>query len=304
VIASADLLALAGALDTDPPDVVVRWGGLPTSKPVWRWLESHPDVTQVLVDPGGHRDPLATAHLVVRADAATTAERIATPGGPGEWAQEWRKRDDAAQAAVAARLGTEAFPSEPAVARLVAATAPAGGVLFAGSSMPIRDVDTFAVHRDEPLTVIANRGANGIDGSISTALGIAAAGHPCVALIGDVAALYDLGALATMARLRLPLTLVIAHNDGGGIFHLLPQADPNRVDTEVFERHIATPHGTDFVAVATALGLPARRVEGAAELSALIAAGEAPLLVEVRTNRNDLMTLRMRLRDAVAATLT
>ena len=304
VIASADLLASAGALDTDPPDVVVRWGGVPTSKPVWRWLESHPDVIQVLIDAGGHHDPLATAHLVVRADAATTAEQIDTPGGPDEWAEAWRHRDDAAEVAVAAALSTEAFPNDPAVARLVAAAAPPGATLFTGSSMPIRDVDTFAAHRDEPLTVIANRGANGIDGSISTTLGVAAAGHPCVALIGDVAALHDVGALATMARLRLPLILVIAHNDGGGIFHLLPQADPSRVDPAVFERHIATPHGTDFVAVATALGLPARRVEDAAGLTAHVATGEGPLVLEVRTNRHDLAALRARLRKAVAATLS
>jgi 2-succinyl-5-enolpyruvyl-6-hydroxy-3-cyclohexene-1-carboxylate synthase len=303
VIAAADLLTAAGALHDDPPEVVVRWGALPTSKPVWRWLETHPRMLQVLVDPGGHRDPLGSASLVVRADVAATAGRIHTPGGPPEWADAWRARDAAAQAAIDAALTAEAFPSEPAVARIVGGAAPADGFVFAGSSMPIRDLDAFAAPRVSRSTVVANRGANGIDGSISTALGIAATGRPTVALIGDVAALYDLGALATMRRLDLPLTLVIVHNDGGGIFELLPQADPALVDRDVFERHIATPHGTDFVAVAEALGIPAHRIADASQLAAHVSAGAGPLILEVRTDRSDLAAVHARLRAAVDAAL-
>lgn len=300
VVAAADLLTATGALDADPPDVVVRWGALPTSKPVWHWLEMHPRTLQVLVDPGAQRDPLRSASLVVRADVAPTAARIHTPGGPPEWADGWRARDAAAQAAIETALAAEAFPTEPAVARTVAAAAPADGFLFAGSSMPIRDLDAFAAPRPARSTVLANRGTNGIDGSISTALGIAATGRPTVALIGDVAALYDLGALATMRRLDLPLTLVIVHNDGGGIFELLSQADPERIDRELFERHIATPHGTDFVAVAQALGVVAHRTADADELARLVSGGAGPVVVEVRTERSELAAVHTRLREAVA----
>jgi len=302
IVATADLLATAGALDADPPEVVVRWGGLPTSKPVWRWLETRPDVTQVLIDPGGHREPLGTATLVVRCDVAATAARISTPGAPARWADDWRRRDTAARNSLETALGDERFPTAPAVARIVAAACPQDAVLFAGSSMPIRDVDVFADARSLPLTVVANRGASGIDGSISTALGIAAAGRRCVALIGDVAALHDLGALATMARLRLPLTVVVVNDDGGGIFELLPQADPGRIDRDVFERHIATPHGLDFAAIAAALGVPGRRIDDAEELTEAVAAN-GPQLIEVRTDRRRLADLHRKLRTAVAAGL-
>lgn len=303
IIAAADLLTAAGMLDADPPEVVVRWGALPTSKPVWRWLESHPHVLQVLVDSGAHRDPLGTASLVVRTDVAATAGRISTPGAPADYPADWRARDAAAQTAIDTALAVEAFPNEPAVARCIAAAAPEGGFVFAGSSMPIRELDMFAARRSEDLAVLANRGANGIDGSISTALGIAATGRSCVAVVGDVAALHDLGALATMRRLALPLTLVIIHNDGGGIFEMLPQADPNRVDRDLFERFFATPHGTDFIAVAGALGVPARRVEDADELATLVAAGGGPLLVEVRTDRSRVAAIHRRMHDVVAGAL-
>lgn len=299
VVAAADLLTSGGALGADPPEVVVRWGALPTSKPVWRWLQTHSDVLQVLVDPGGHRDSLGTAGLVVRADVAATAARIHTPGGPPEWADAWRARNAAAQAAIDTALAAEAFPNEPAIARTVADATPPDGFVFAGSSMPIRDLDAFAAPRGVRTTVLANRGANGIDGSISTALGIAATSRPTVALIGDVAALHDLGALATMHRLALPLTLVIVHNNGGGIFELLPHADPDRVDRDLFERHIATPHDTDFVAVAGALGIRAQRVTQAEELRALVSVATAPQVVEVRTDRRDLAAVHDRLRAAV-----
>ena len=134
---------------------------------------------------------------------------------------------------------------------------PDHGLLYASSSMPIRDVDAFGGHRGDgsSVTVLANRGANGIDGVISSALGAAAYGAPVTALVGDVAALHDLNALATTVRLDLPVTVVVVHNDGGGIFSFLPQADPTRFDPDVFERHLGTPHGTDFGAVATALGM-------------------------------------------------
>ncbi len=299
VVAAADLIAAGGVLDADPPEVIVRFGGLPTSKPVWSWIERHPELPSALIDPGGHRDPLGTARLVVRCDVGATAAAIEPHAGPAEWAERWRRREANAQSAIGTELAATPFPSEPAIARRVVASVPEEALLFAGSSLPIRQLDAFGGARTSPMRVIANRGANGIDGSISTPLGMAATGRPTVGLVGDVAALHDLGALATMARLALPLTLVVVHNDGGGIFELLPQADPARFDPAVFESHIATPHGTDFTGVAAAMGLPAMKVEDADELSELVSAGGGPLLVQVSTSRTDLADLHERLRRSV-----
>ncbi len=298
VIAAADLLAGAGALDLDPPEVVVRWGALPTSKPVWRWLAEHSEVPQVVVDKTG-RDPLRSASLIVRSDPASTAQCLAEPApAPPDWMERWLDRDRAAIALVDEILDTTPFPNEPLIATTIAAAAPPGAALFAGSSMPIRDVDAFAAPRAEPLTVFANRGTNGIDGSISTALGVAATGVATVAHVGDVAALHDVGALATAVRLRVPLTIVVVHNDGGGIFELLPQADPRTVDPARFERVFGTPHGTDFVAIAGAFGLDAYDVKHADDLAAHVATA-SPKLVQVRTDRKAIAALRLRITNAI-----
>ena len=305
VIQTADLLTAEGALDLEPPDAVVRWGPVPTSKPVWRWLEQHLDVPQAVVDWGGHRDPLGSATHLVRSDPAATAAALRGPeGGSTPWSQRWQDLDKLADIELETAIQAETFPNEPAIARLVMAAAPQGSALFAGSSLPIRDVDSFAAARTSSVPVFANRGANGIDGSISTALGIAAAGTQCTALIGDVAALHDIGALASARRLGLPLTVVIVHNDGGGIFNLLPQADPSRMDPAVFERHLGTPHGTDFAAVARAFGLRAERIESAFELAEAVGTGAGPAVYELRTDRADVAPIRSRLRAAVARVLT
>src|SRR5204862_4354626 len=110
----------------------------------------------------------------------------------------------------------------------------------------VRDVETFFPAREDPARVLANRGANGIDGTVSSAYGVAATGRPTVLLIGDVALVHDLGGLLAGPRLGLPLAIVLLNNDGGGIFHFLPIAG----ETDVCEEHVATPHGLDFARAA------------------------------------------------------
>lgn len=299
VIVPADPLAAAGALDRLTPDVVVRWGSLPTSKAQWSWLEHHPQVPQILVDPGGHRDPLGSTNLVLRTGLGETAQALGAAAPAAQpWLAAWHRAAKAAEDVIAAALAAEPFPNEPAIARTVFAAAPAGSALFCASSMPIRDVDAFATSRVGGLEVYANRGANGIDGSIATAAGIAATGTPTTALVGDVAALHDIGSLATVQRLGLPLTIVVVHNDGGGIFGLLPHADPALVDPTIYEQVFGTPHGTDFVAVAEAFGMVATAVSSQSELLAAVAdAGRTPALLQLHTDRDRIAGLR---RDLIA----
>src|SRR5438067_4872595 len=119
---------------------------------------------------------------------------------------------------------------------------PPDATLFVASSMPIRDVETFAAARPDPPRVLANRGANGIDGTVSAAFGAASVGRPVVLLVGDVALAHDIGGLLAARRHSLSLTIVLLNNDGGGIFHFLPVASQR----DAFEEHVATPHGLDF----------------------------------------------------------
>jgi len=167
------------------------------------------------------------------------------------------------------------------VARAVVAALPAGARLLVGSSMPIRDVDAFAPVPAEGVRVLSNRGLNGIDGNVSTALGVAAAsGAPTVALVGDLAFLHDLGALVHARRAALALTVVVVNNDGGGIFNFLPIAG----STPRFEDLFGTPHATDLSAAAALGGARFSRVETPAALvAALEDAGRPGLhVVEAR----------------------
>jgi 2-succinyl-5-enolpyruvyl-6-hydroxy-3-cyclohexene-1-carboxylate synthase len=258
----------------------------------------------VLLDPAGWRDPGASLSLMVRAEPAVALAALAAAApdpAPAAWLEEWQQADRAAAAAVEATLAGALFPNEPEVVRVLAEALPAGALLAVASSMPIRDVDAFFPARPAPVRFLGNRGAAGIDGFLSTGLGAAAvASAPTYLLSGDLSALHDLTALGTAARLGIRATIVVVHNDGGGIFHFLPQAGfPAH-----FERHWGTPHGTDFVAAAQVFGVEAARVESRGELaSALTEVPAGPRLVEVRTDRAANLDLHRRLRRAVEAAL-
>lgn len=300
VLAASDALGWAGFLDRASPEVVIRFGAIPTSKPAWQWLADHPEVPQVLIDPAGWRDPGGSARLVVRADPAATlrslAEAAPAPAG-SDWWGRWAVADGAAADALHSTIDAAGFPTEPAVARTVEAALPSGAMLWVASSMPIRDLDAVMRPSPRPLRVMANRGANGIDGFVSTALGAAAAAGHAVAIAGDLSVLHDATALASAARLGIPLKVVVINNDGGGIFHMLPQ-----VGHPHFERFWGTPHGLDLTSLAEAFGVDAETVDHAGRLAESVAAhSDRPRLIQVHTDRSANADLHRQIRQAVAA---
>jgi 2-succinyl-5-enolpyruvyl-6-hydroxy-3-cyclohexene-1-carboxylate synthase len=285
------------------PDLVVRVGDLPTSKPLRQWLAALDGARQVALDPeGAWQDPAAVvadsfAFGVGSALAAAPSSAVA-PGATA-WLDAWRAADDAAAAAIAATVPQDA-PSEPAVAAALAGL-PASATVFTASSMPVRDVETFWPARDDPPRVLGHRGANGIDGTVAAAFGVAAAGDgPVVLHIGDVALVHDLGALLSAARLDLAIAIVLVDNGGGGIFDFLPVA----TQTDAFEDHVATPTGLDFARVAALFGLdyvaPGTMAGVRAALETAVAAGDATL-IHVRTDRAENLALHRRVWPAVAA---
>ncbi|MBA2261561.1 MAG: methyltransferase domain-containing protein, partial [Solirubrobacterales bacterium] len=273
------------------PDWVLRVGDLPTSKPLRRWLAALPDeVEQVALEPEGvWHDPDG-----VLARIAPGGELVEAGRTEVGWLRRWRDADEAAGFALDTELRRGL--SEPLVANHLATTLPAEAVLVVASSMPVRDVEAFAPARDDPPRVLANRGANGIDGTVSTALGVAAVHDgPVVLLIGDVALVHDLGGLAALARSRRPLTIVLVDNGGGGIFDALPVA----AATDAFEEHVATPTGVDFAAAAAMAGIAYLRVQAPQHLRP---AFETTLL-HVRTDRAETLALRRRCVAAVHAAI-
>jgi len=195
---------------------------------------------------------------------------------------------------------------------------PGEATLFVASSMPVRDIETFWPARPDPPRVLCNRGANGIDGTVSSAFGAAADGRgPVVLLIGDVALAHDIGGLLAARRLGLKLTIVLLDNGGGGIFDFLAvsraqiargsQPPGSAAAETIYERHIATPTGLDFAGAAELYGLSHER---AADLGSLRAALERALarerssIVEVRGDRALNVALHGRIWDAVSRALS
>ncbi len=300
------ILRHAGFTGARRPDLVLRCGDLPTSKPLRAWLDGLAgDVPQLHLDPqASWQDPGASLHAVLSCGAAATLTATAAnaPSADPAWLQAWREADALAAAAIDATLGDDL--SEPRVARELGALLPADATLFVASSMPVRDVEAFTgVHADAPR-VLCNRGANGIDGTVSSAFGAAAVSPgPVVLLIGDVALAHDVGGLLAARRLALGLTIVLVHNDGGGIFEFLPLA----AERDVFEQHIATPHGLDFAHAAALYDCDFARAGDLAQLREQLAAALASprtSIVEVRTERAANLALHREVAAAVATRLS
>ena len=281
-VVGSDLLASAGWMDTATPEFVVRIGARPTSKALTTWLEQRPDIPQAVIAPSGWPDPMASSCLILRSSVAAAVGPLSSAEpAPTEWLERWKAADVAASDAARAAIDNADGPSEPGITAAVHDGLPSGSMLWAASSMPIRDVDSFFPVSDRPVTIHANRGVNGIDGFISTALGAASVGTPTTALSGDLSMLHDIGALATASRLAIPLTIIVINNDGGGIFNFLPQADH-----EHFERHFGTPHGLSLSRIATSFGIDAVTVDDTSIVAETVAKPtDRPRLVEVLTDR-------------------
>jgi 2-succinyl-5-enolpyruvyl-6-hydroxy-3-cyclohexene-1-carboxylate synthase len=288
------------------PDLVLRCGDLPTSKALRAWIDGlRGDVTQLGFDPHGvWQDPGASLEVVLAASAAQTLSTTAAhaPVADPDWLHAWRSADAVAATAIDGVLGAGAL-SEPLVARALTAELPADATLFVASSMPVRDVESFTAVRDDAPRVLCNRGANGIDGTVSSAFGAAAVtAAPVVLLIGDVALAHDIGGLLAARRLDLSITIVLLDNDGGGIFEFLPVAGAR----DIFEQHVATPHGLDFAHAAALYGCAFADVSDLAGLCAALGsalAADATTIIRVRTVRAANLALHRELSAAVAATL-
>jgi 2-succinyl-5-enolpyruvyl-6-hydroxy-3-cyclohexene-1-carboxylate synthase len=295
------------------PDLVIRVGDTPTSKPLRAWLARlREDVPQVALDAeGAWQDPDAalSASLALEparalAELEANAARLLAPVDP-DWLSSWRHADEHAASAITASLAASGL-SEPVVAAELGRLLPSDATLFVASSMPVRDVESFWPVLANPPRVLCNRGANGIDGTVSSAFGAAAeAEGPTVLLIGDVALAHDLGGLLAARRLQLKLTIVLLENGGGGIFDFLPVADMAMThERELYTQHISTPTGLDFAQAAALYGLGHERVENVvafrAALERALARQAGSSIVEVRTERGANVELHQRIWASVA----
>jgi 2-succinyl-5-enolpyruvyl-6-hydroxy-3-cyclohexene-1-carboxylate synthase len=246
------------------PELVIRFGAMPTSKPYLLYSQRHAGAYQILVDGDGWNDPALLSARVLHVDPVAFcdglddwfagSDYIADP----DWVADWIGVDRATRAALAEGLAAMDELFEGRVFSELARLLPAGGALFAGNSMPVRDLDTFYPGGPESARFLSNRGANGIDGVVSSALGASVVlDGPLVLVIGDLSFYHDMNGLLAAKLHDLNATIVLVNNDGGGIFSFLPQA----AHPEHFEALFGTPHGLDFRPVSDLYGLGYERVE-------------------------------------------
>lgn len=274
--------------DAHAPEIVVRFGRSPASKVLSQWIVRSGAPVFQLGGPGVV-DP--ERNVVARCTLDELAPITGAAGTP--WLARWRHAEERAQSAIDAALD-ELPLNEPGVARTIAGALSADAEMVVASSMPVRDLEWFG---GPSARAHANRGANGIDGVMSTALGRALTGTPTVVLVGDIAFVHDSNALVALRQRDADLRIVVIDNGGGGIFSFLPQA--SELSRERFEQLFGTPHGTDVEALARAHGIEARTVSNGHELVAAVKM-PGPSVTRVVTDRAENVKVHDLLNEAVA----
>jgi 2-succinyl-5-enolpyruvyl-6-hydroxy-3-cyclohexene-1-carboxylate synthase len=282
------------------PDVVVVFGRVGLSRALLSWLATVPHI--IVSTDGGNWDVTRTARAVVHCDATAVAgTALHLSPAATSWARAWHDASTTASEAIDQILDASPTLTEPQVARDAAAMVPSETLLVVASSMPIRDLDL--VMRPRQLRILANRGVSGIDGFVSTAMGVALGRlveGPTVALCGDLSLLHDINGLMPGPDPRPDVTFVVINNDGGGIFSLLPQAAS--IHTDSFERLFGTPHRMSIEKVAAAYEVEHTLVGTTDELAAALSDFGALRIIEVRTDRAANAALHTRLRAVSVST--
>jgi 2-succinyl-5-enolpyruvyl-6-hydroxy-3-cyclohexene-1-carboxylate synthase len=285
-VESYEALLRAGWSLQHGPDLVVSLGGAPTSKVLSAWLAAASAPT-FLIDPDhSWRDPDQVAGHVMACDPQALLEALPAMDR-NAWREEWMSAGKRATAAIAATFVSTPL-HEGHIVRALAARLPENGQVFVGSSMPIRAVDSFWPYAKTQQRFYGNRGASGIDGLVSSGLGLAAgrSNVPTVLLLGDLSVYHDMNGLWALRRHGLRATIVVCDNNGGGVFNFLPQAQHQ----DVFEELFATPLGLDFAQVARLYDLVYSPVTDRAGLEPALVdalAAQTPTMVVVKFKRED-----------------
>jgi 2-succinyl-5-enolpyruvyl-6-hydroxy-3-cyclohexene-1-carboxylate synthase len=285
-VESYEALLRAGWSLQHGPDLVIRVGGSPTSRVLNAWLAAASAPTFVIDPAREWRDQDQVASNVLACDPQALIEGL-PPVDRASWRDEWVAAGRKASTAIAASLvSTPVY--EGHIVRAVAAKLPEAAQVFVGSSMPIRAADSFWPYARGQQAFFGNRGASGIDGLVSTGLGVAAArpSMPTLLILGDLSTYHDMNGLWALRRHGIKATIVVCDNNGGGVFSFLPQAQ----HTDVFEEIFATPLGLDFAQIARLYGLVYSPVSDRSGLEPAIAdalTAQTSTMVVVKYKRED-----------------
>jgi 2-succinyl-5-enolpyruvyl-6-hydroxy-3-cyclohexene-1-carboxylate synthase len=295
------------------PERVLRFGAMPTAKPLLLYLQRNPTARHILVDGGdGWNDPTLLAAEVIHADGALLCaalvgalEAADTLPRHTPWAADWVQANQATRRVLSAQLAGVGELAEGKVFAELAELLPASSTLYVGNSMPVRDLDTFFPASEKRIHILANRGANGIDGVVSSALGASVASDgPLVLVIGDLSFYHDMNGLLAAKLYNLDATIILLNNDGGGIFSFLPQA--TGTEAARFEQLFGTPTGLDFRPAVEMYGGQFRRPATWAAFRQDVRDGifgRGLTVIEVRTDRARNVAQHRALWPAVSAAL-
>ncbi|PPA71754.1 2-succinyl-5-enolpyruvyl-6-hydroxy-3-cyclohexene-1-carboxylic-acid synthase [Jeotgalibacillus proteolyticus] len=271
------------------PDLIIRFGGMPVSKPLLQFLSPLTEASHWLIDQGTDwRDPLSSVTDYIDSEEVSFVEGLLPflkEKENQDWTESWKRVNQAAIEQIAQHIQEE--KDEGAVVGQLLQALPENSHVVVGNSMPIRDVDTFLTRSASPLTVWANRGANGIDGVVSTALGIAVeTKDPVYLLIGDLSMFHDMNGLLVSKQYPVNLHIIVINNNGGGIFSFLPQAQ----EPKHFETLFGTPPALDFTHAAKLYSLDYQKIESVEGVTAGIQSlhdQQGVTMTEILTNREE-----------------
>lgn len=280
-----DQVLLSGIAENEKIDTIIHLGGRITSKRFYQFIEKiKPDDYITVLNHPLRNDPLHIVSHRVRSSVSGFVNAVVSeiiPGKGDSLASKFKKGSIIAEKAIEKFINEREVLSEIFIAREVSKIVKSGSALFLSNSMPVRDMDMYAVPEGKDLCVGGNRGASGIDGVIASACGYSASLRvPLTLVIGDISALHDLNSLALIKECKDPIVIVVINNNGGGIFSFLPVAE-YKTD---FEKYFVTPHGLNFEHAAEQFGIKYKQVSSKKEFSALYGAavGEGEhLLIEV-----------------------
>lgn len=274
--------------DRMKPDFIIRFGAMPVSKPYLFFIKENATIPQFVVENhSGYREPTGNVTEFIYADPTTLCEELLAVDQPAfseEWLHDWKAMNKVARNHFL--FGMEEKITEGEAIRGLREVIPEGSTLYVGNSMAVRDVDTFFLTDDKPISVLANRGANGIDGMVSSGVGAAAAGKRVTLVLGDLSFFHDMNGLHAAKHYGIDITILLINNNGGGIFSFLPQAE----DPKHFEALFGTPLHLDFRKAAELYEANYFAPETEEELKEILQASyekKGLSIVEVKTDREE-----------------
>ena len=286
------------------PELIIRFGDMPTSKPLRQWFASIDALHEVVVDPlYGWNDPNRRAATMVRAAPTEAADALSRRLGRrenAEWTAVWSGAASAAAEAIESSLAEFPLPTEPGAHAALGGLYADGELVYTASSMPIRDQEAFVASGPARARFLCNRGANGIDGLVSSGIGAAVeSGQPTWIVVGDLCLYHDMNGISSLGGATAPVRIVVINNDGGGIFEFLPQAE--LLDREEFEALFATPSGLSVERIAALHDVAYRRIDDLDDLRDL--QRESRVIAEIPIDRRENVAVHRHIAEAVATSV-